>query len=319
MESQDKSFSAWIISMAEDQNIERKSGSQTLTHGSRKMDTQVDSESCVGTVTAASGFMDTHQQTNRSSNEGPVNCTDSELSIYLQALAEGYLPTYYSDTSQSVRLKSIPIASKSYRKGKKTVAFPGFQSLQMFVPSTASSGGDESTSSAADSLASTSQQQAKAKGSTAKSLGSGLKCRESLAKYNHDSHSWKTAHCLPGVDWGESSETWPAWGMTLGGDAFRLAPLVRHTCESDCSLWHTPVARDWKGYTTRSGESICNQLRAKFGGCGYPHPEFIESLMLWPIGYSGLRPLATAKFQSWLHSHGESLRTLYEGKNDGVR
>src|SRR4030067_298217 len=62
---------------------------------------------------------------------GPVNCSDSELCTFLQGLEAGFLPTYYSDISPSVQLKSIPIASKSWRHGKKTGAFPGFPSLQM--------------------------------------------------------------------------------------------------------------------------------------------------------------------------------------------
>ena len=62
---------------------------------------------------------------------GPVNCSDSELCTFLQELGEGYLPTYYSDTSQSVQSKSMSIVSRSYQRGKKTVAFHGFQSLQM--------------------------------------------------------------------------------------------------------------------------------------------------------------------------------------------
>jgi hypothetical protein len=62
---------------------------------------------------------------------GPVNCSDLELCIYLQALAEGFLPTYYSDTSPSVQSKSITIASKSWRHGRKTGVFPSFPSLMM--------------------------------------------------------------------------------------------------------------------------------------------------------------------------------------------
>ena len=62
---------------------------------------------------------------------GPVNCNDSELSIYLQALAEGFLPTFYSDTSQCAQSRLMSIASKSYRRGKQTVLFHGFPSLQM--------------------------------------------------------------------------------------------------------------------------------------------------------------------------------------------
>lgn len=61
----------------------------------------------------------------------PVNCSDSELCTFLQGLEAGFLPTYYSDTSQSVQSKSMSIASRSYQHGKKTVVFHGFPSLQM--------------------------------------------------------------------------------------------------------------------------------------------------------------------------------------------
>lgn len=52
--------------------------------------------------------------------------------------------------------------------------------------------------------------------------GSGRKCRGSLAKYDHDSRSWKTRQgsLLGGLI--EFSETFPSWGMTRGGVLFRL-------------------------------------------------------------------------------------------------
>ena len=62
---------------------------------------------------------------------GPVNCSDSELSTFLQELAAGFLPTFYSDTSPSVQSKSMSIASRSYQRGRKTVVFHGFPFLQM--------------------------------------------------------------------------------------------------------------------------------------------------------------------------------------------
>lgn len=86
---------------------------------------------------------------------GPVNCSDSELSIYLQGLAAGYLATYYSDTSQSAQSKSMSIASRSYQRGRKTVVFHGFPSLQMSRSSTAHAGADTSMLSAEDSPAKT--------------------------------------------------------------------------------------------------------------------------------------------------------------------
>src|SRR5574343_1622162 len=57
-------------------------------------------------------------------------------------------------------------------------------------------------------------------------------------------------------------------------------------------LWYRPCARDWRGYTRRPGESLCNQLKQLFPETsGKPHPEFIEEVMNWPTGWSGLEPL----------------------------
>ncbi len=70
----------------------------------------------------------------------PVNCTDSELSTYLQALEAGYLPTFYLDTNPSAQSKLMDIASKSYRRGRKTVTFLGFRFLMTLQNSTADPG-----------------------------------------------------------------------------------------------------------------------------------------------------------------------------------
>ena len=88
---------------------------------------------------------------------GPVNCSDSELCTFLLALEAGFLPTYYSDTNQSVQLKSMSIASRSYQHDKKTVVFHGFPSLQMSSNLTADRGAGLLISSLADFLAKRSQ------------------------------------------------------------------------------------------------------------------------------------------------------------------
>ncbi len=74
----------------------------------------------------------------------------------------------------------------------------------------------------------------------------------------------------------------------------------------DSGFWHTPVARDWKGYTTREGESLCNQLRALYGGSGTPNPPWVEWLMAWPLGWTDCAPLEMDKFRLWLSAHGGS-------------
>ena len=43
-------------------------------------------------------------------------------------------------------------------------------------------------------------------------------------------------------------------------------------------------------------------LRTVVGGA--LNPDWCEWLMGWPIGWTDLQPLATAKFQQWLRLHG---------------
>jgi hypothetical protein len=58
--------------------------------------------------------------------------------------------------------------------------------------------------------------------------------------------------------------------------------------------WHTPCARDFKGYTMREGESICNQLRRIFHlTSGTPHPAFAEEVQGFPEGWTDLEDSET--------------------------
>lgn len=60
--------------------------------------------------------------------------------IYSQALAAAFSVGNCLDTDVFVPSKSMSIASKSFQRGKKTVVFHGFPSLQMFKNSTESRG-----------------------------------------------------------------------------------------------------------------------------------------------------------------------------------
>ena len=103
------------------------------------------------------------------------------------------------------------------------------------------------------------------------------------------------------------SGTWPKAGSIVDGYAFRHMWSVPRKSVKGSGFWYRPTARDWKGYTRREGESLCNQLKALFPeSSGKPCPEFISQVMGWPTGWSGLKPLETAKFQRWLRLHGKS-------------
>ena len=79
-------------------------------------------------------------------SDAPVNCTEAELAEYLKNLRAGLTcepctyspeqagessPTNSLATPRSVRSRSMSIASKPLRQGKRTAAFHGFPSLRM--------------------------------------------------------------------------------------------------------------------------------------------------------------------------------------------
>jgi hypothetical protein len=117
-------------------------------------------------------------------------------------------------------------------------------------------------------------------------VDSGSQWHGLFAFYDRVSSSWRTSqHSLFG-EWEESLENWPRAGTMRNGECYPRAPLVLHTHGSACSSWLTPVARDWKGYTKREGESICNQLRALYGGIGKPNPQWLAWLMGFDVDWA---------------------------------
>ena len=76
-----------------------------------------------------------------------------------------------------------------------------------------------------------------------------------------------------------------------------LAKLLLTLVQSDSDSWNnrTPQERIDKGHIVRLPNMIGGPL----------NPEWCEWFMGWPIGWTGLQPLATDRFQSWLTAHGK--------------
>ena len=235
----------------------------------------------------------------RCANTEPVNCTASELSTFLRALEAGFLPTFYLDISPFALSSSIRIASKSWRNGKRTGCFPGFQSLPMSASSTASPGADSLMSSQADSPARTSASPAKAQESTASDPAYGVKWRGSLARFDPVSRSWKTAQHSLIEDSDECSVTWPRSGMTVDGQCYLLPMLGRRTVASASGLspdgvtaFHTPNTTGLDGgsnsraalkarrlWQTPVSDDSVNRAQGKFNSRGEPK---LSAQVLWP-------------------------------------
>jgi len=205
--------------------------------------------------------------------EGPVNCTDSELSIYLRGLEAGYLATSCSDTNASVPSKSNPIASRSYQQGKQTVVFRGFPYLQMCASSTGDRGEDSLTLCAAGSHARTFQQPDAARESRASGRDSGEKWPASLAKYDHDTCSWRTHQFSLRGDLEPFSETWPRWGLMRGGECWERTMPVLPTFGSGSGSWPTPQASDNRPRATEKSTARRRMLGKQIS---------LEAQVKWP-------------------------------------
>ena len=141
-------------------------------------------------------------------------------------------------------------------------------------------------------------------------------CRESFAKYDQNSCSWKTRQRSLFGDLMSYSETWPRWGLMRDGVAYQQDSAAPPTKGTEYGSWGTPTASDWKG--TCSGSEF-TQRKKQFDqltqgtqkdGSIYPNPTAYEALMGWPISWTELKPLETDKFQSWRQQHGAFLQEI---------
>lgn len=172
---------------------------------------------------------------------------------------------------------------------------------------------------------------------------SGLKWRESLAKFDRDSCSWKTVQPLFQEDSTEFLATLPAWGSMRNGELFPQPIAALRTSGSESGFWPTllasdgpnggPNSRGSKGdlrlsaavhtfptlkardYRTgdrpearrarlrRTGEWHSPDLNDVAAPGGQLNPPWVEWLMGWPIGWTDLEPLGMDKFQQWRRSH----------------
>ena len=174
-------------------------------------------------------------------------------------------------------------------------------------------------SSRQDSPANRSVVQEKGKGQTTTVI-SGQKPLSAFASLDPDTACWKTFQISYLTNTTERySATWPRWGTMRSGVCYRLAPLVRHIHEKDCSWWPSPMACDANGGASakearraltgerrKSGHCVtlkCQHLfRLRYGI--QPRPIFWEWLMGWAPKWTGLEPLEMDRFQLWLEQHG---------------
>ena len=257
--------------------------------------------------------------------------------IYLLEQAAGSLQVNSSEIPQFALWKVTNTAKASSCSASATESSQNSPFGMTLGPLTANHGATKSTRSAADSPARTSAFPEKERDLPENGLGCGANSTAWFAKWNPDTCSWKTPQCSLAGGSEEFSGTWPKQGTMRNGLCWEptMSEAFKHENEYGFSLLKkmgltrmipTPCASDAtrgpgkvynpssKRQSDRVLTTFCTRTSPPLKG-GKPNPPWVEWLMGWPMGWTDLEPLATAKFLQWLHMHGDTFRKRANAQN----
>jgi len=208
--------------------------------------------------------------------------------LFSQALVEEYSAANYSDGEQFVPLNGSH-TQQAYCAPDKMTVFSRLSRFGMtYKPLSDIPGEELSMSSVVAFHVRTLVQQEKAQELMENEAECGERWHGLLARFDPNSHLWRTVQCSLVEDLNESLQTLPQWGMTVGGELYLLPTLVQTTNENESGLWLTPSTVD---IPTRSAESMEKRLdyRKKIGrkgvGAGCLSEQVEWSGKGAPIGY----------------------------------
>ena len=241
--------------------------------------------------------------------------------LYSQALVAEYLGENFLDGEPSVQSNGKP-TQQAYCAPDKMMAFSRLSRFGMtFKPLTESRGEELLTLYLEAFHAKICLQQEKGQDLMEQGQDFGEKWQGWLAKYDQNSCSWRTAQCSLLEDSNELLATLPRSGMTRNGLLWEQETLAQTIKETEFGLLGklpTPLASDYKKYTKnkeyhlKRNWDLPNKLvqighpPTKNGYWGAFHPALSESMMLWPLGWTDLKPLGMDKSHFAPQLHGES-------------
>jgi hypothetical protein len=189
--------------------------------------------------------------------------------LFSQALVAEYSEATCSGGAPSAPLSVMPTQHKFWRNDKTMEPSKLSQFGLTCAVLTEDHGEALLTWFRADSRVRTYQLPGMASASMAPVLASGVKWRESSARYDLSSSSWKTHLCLWEEDLQWSSVILPKWGMTRSGALFQHPTLERPISAIASGLWQTIVADD-----------AVSRQAGKWNSRG--EPKLSAEVMLWP-------------------------------------
>ena len=196
---------------------------------------------------------------------------------FSQALGGGFLAANCVASAPSAPSSTTPTHGTFWSPGKTTDVSPRSRSGMTYAPLPESHGEALLTWCQEASRARTSPPPAKAQELQEREAGFGPKCLGSLAKFDPDSHSWKTHQfsLLGGLE--SFSATWPRWGMMRNGECWELSTPAHLTNGTESGLWQnwpTPAARDCKGSNSRE--------HCETNGTGRKHMDQLANAVAFP-------------------------------------
>lgn len=218
--------------------------------------------------------------------------------LFSRALVEEFSADACSDGARSALLNGTPTPLAFLSPDRMTAFSRPSRFGMTFGPLTDDLGAELLTWFLEGSRARTSVSQDGATASTASDPACGQKWRGSLAKYDPDTRSWRTAQrsLIGGSD--EFSETWPRWGTTVAGELYLLPMPARLICAKESGLLPTPNASDNRDRGSLANPSV--QRRIAIGKqiglsmlfAKEPCPLCVEGMMGWPKNWTALKSSA---------------------------
>jgi hypothetical protein len=229
--------------------------------------------------------------------------------LFSQVLVEEYLGESCSDGEPSVLLNGNP-TQLAYLSQDKMTDFCRLSRFGMtFKPLTETRGEELLTLYLEDFHAKTSQSQEKEMDLMENDPECGEKWQGLLARYDQDSHLWRTVQCSLLEDLNESLQTLPQWGTTVGGELYLLPTLVQTIDAKESGfthVWGTPKAQDSRHALRDRGKGNLGEQVSGLHNGGKLNPTWVEWLMGWMLGWTDLKPLETDKYHYARQQHGKS-------------
>ena len=239
--------------------------------------------------------------------------------LYSRALVEGYSAASYSDGEQCAPSNMTNMPAMYLSQGKTTEASNLSRYGMMCEPLTENRGEAALMSFLEAFPVKISVAQEKVLESQESKVDSGKRWRGLLVRHNQDMFSSKTVLCSEQEDYQRFSKTLAKSGTMQSGVCWERGMPEGIVGATECGYLPSPCASDGTHHGKEKYIANSREKRALLGKqpptekltyvwheADIPislFPIMHEDAMMWPLGWTDLKPLETDKFQQWRQQH----------------